>query len=500
MSSSHAFKRIARDASIYGFATAIGRMIGMLTAPVLTRIFAPADYGVIALVQVAISFAIVLAGMNIGSGIGYYFYKNEDAETRKQTISVGFAALVGMAAVLAGLLAVFAPQISAILRIDRQHLASSYDLTHYLRVGALGMFFSIIQTGFQSLLRLMRKPTQYLVVEVVALAGYVVPLLVLVVYLRLGIEGVFWAGVIGSMLGFLCGLAFVANYFVRTFSSALLLMLLAYALPQMPGLVINWFQVQLGRLFINYYATLTDQGLYSIAFAVASILVLGITAFRLAYDPYAMSIMKRDDASKTYAHTYSAFAFVFGTLLGLLAAFSKPILLILTPPAYHEAHRMVFWLAGAAFYMGANNIVATGIWLTGRTVYTSYAQIFAFISLMSFNAILVPAIGAEGAAISYLLGAVTQSLAYYYFAQRLHRIPFRYWEVHGMVILIVSTSWCHTQVVSSMSLIPSLLMTIPTAAITMVIAWFIGLNEADRTALLGWLRSGYVKLATRGAR
>ena len=52
--------------------------------------------------------------------------------------------------------------------------------------------------------------------------------------------------------------------------------------------------------------------------------------------------------------------------------------MILTPPEYHSAYPLVLIFSAASFYLGANNILATGIWISEKTSLTSYAQIFLF--------------------------------------------------------------------------------------------------------------------------
>lgn len=477
------FGRLAKDASIYGLGAAVGRAVGVLMAPILTRIFSPAEYGIIALIQLAVSFAVILAGMNIGSGISFYYFKVDDEPARRLVLSTGFAALIVLSAFIAGLLMLFAPQVAALLQMRSEGPVVGYDLVRFLRIAAIGMFFMLMQTGCQSLLRLLHKPSRYLIVELVALTTTVSTVLVLVVWLRHGVEGVFWAGVVGPAVGLACSVIFVVNRFGRVFSWGMLGLILAYAMPQLPAVVINWFQTQLGRVFINYYTNLSEQGLYSIAFQIASIVVLATTAFRLAYDPYALSIMKRPDAPKIYARTYSIFGVGFGLVLALAGAFAKPVLQVLTPPAYHEAHRMVFWLAAAAFYMGANNIVATGIWLTGRTIFTSYAQLLSFVALTAVNLALVPVLGAEGAAISYFVGTLAQSLAYYSFAQRLYPIPYSYWRMHGVIACVMALSWLQTRLVGDAGLIEASALAIPVALAGCLVVLGFGFTAENRAAL-----------------
>ena len=79
-----------------------------------------------------------------------------------------------------------------------------------------------------------------------------------------------------------------------------------------------------------------------------------------------------------------------GSNFATLISFAKPALQILAPTEYHEAHTLVFWLAASGFYMGANNIVSTGIWLSKRTIFSSYAQGISFLIVIIANFLLVP--------------------------------------------------------------------------------------------------------------
>ena len=477
-------KKLGKQSVVYGLSTALGRAVSLITAPILTRIFAPSDYGIIALVQVAIGFAIIFAGMNLGSGITYYYFHYSDEKTQKSVLASGITVVVILGLFISSLLYVFAPRIDALFQL-RANAAEVFDLAPYLRIASLGLFFGLVQTAMQTILRINQKPQKYFFVEVGALLTYLFSVLFLVVWLRVGLEGVFWSGVASSFVGMLLGIFFVHSKIKGTVSLALLGPIVLYALPQLPGVVVNWVQSQIGRLFINYHATLTEQGLYSIAFILASVLVMIATAFRMAYDPYAMSIMKNSDAKSTYAKFYSLYAFVFGALFGLIAGFAKPALIILTPPEYYAAHSMVFWLAGGAFFMGANNILGTGIWITRKTVFTSYAQFITFAVVVVASLLLVPRFEGTGAAIAFFLGSVAQSLAYYFFAQRLYRISYRYMQVNLMMLCLMILGWLHSRIVDEAGLVESIMIGMVTFIFSVVFAFVLAFSEQHRQRIRG---------------
>ncbi len=97
--------------------------------------------------------------------------------------------------------------------------------------------------------------------------------------------------------------------------------------------------------------------------------------------------------------------------------------------------------------MVANNIVSTGIWLSKRNIFSSYAQGISFLIVIMANILLVPSSGILGASVALFLGAFTKSIATYNFSQRLHSIPFRYWRVSGLIFSLLFLGWIHSNLV-----------------------------------------------------
>ena len=178
-----------------------------------------------------------------------------------------------------------------------------------------------------------------------------------------------------------------------------------------------------------------QQGLYSIALQISSAFVLFTTAFRMAWDPLALSIMREERAPEVYARMYTGYVVGMGVLSGCLALFAKPVLIVLTPAAYHTAFSLVFILNYAFLMQMANNILGIGIAVSARTKYISYAQTVAFTTNTVLNFALIAWWHAAGAAWALAAGVVAQSIAYYYFAQRLYPIPYQYKRMHLVALI-----------------------------------------------------------------
>ena len=107
-------KTLAKQSLIYGVSSGIGRLLSLISAPILTRIFNPSEYGIISLVQIALGLAIIFAGFNIGSGVTFYYFYYDDHKLKKNVLSSGFVTIVSLGFLIASALFLFADQINSI--------------------------------------------------------------------------------------------------------------------------------------------------------------------------------------------------------------------------------------------------------------------------------------------------------------------------------------------------------------------------------------------------
>ncbi|MBT6851574.1 MAG: hypothetical protein HOA16_10305 [Opitutae bacterium] len=329
------------------------------------------------------------------------------------------------------------------------------------------------------MLRFLGKPYHYVVVQLSHILPMLIATLVFVTVFEIGVLGVFLGGVVGATCGFCVAFLMLAGRLFRTPAKLVLLPVLLYALPQIPATILNWGQTQIGRYCINLFLSLREQGIYSVGFAIASSLIMLTTSFRLAYDPFALSVMKKPEAPSIYAKTYKLYVCVFGVMLSFLAALGQPLVQIIFPISYLDAHRLIPLLATGFFYMGASNILATGIWVSGSPVFTSYAQGLAFILLVPANLFLVPAIGVLGGAVAFLAGNLAYNLFVYRFAQKLFPIPYSYWRTHlwalGANLMFLGS----TELTNGLNLLELSAVGILISCFCIALIWILFLNRDD---------------------
>jgi len=428
-------KRLSKDAAFYGGGRALSQLFSFILAPIMTAIFSPAEYGIMSLLQTVFGFMIVIALINVGSGVFFYFYDTDDKSDKKNIISTSFFFHLIIASFFATLIWIFASYFSGLLNI-RDIDVDYQDYTKYIRILSVGLFFSIIKNEFQSVLRMLRRPKQFFIMTLIEIITGLCLTILLVVVLEKGIEGAFYAGIMTTITACLVGFFMVKDQYVSKFSFIYLGLFFSYALPQFPSVFFNWGLSQSNRFFLNYYSTLTEQGLYSIGLKVSSVFLLFSIAFRMAWDPFAFSIMKKDHAKETYRKFYNYYALFFIWAASGVALFGKPLLILLTPIEYHSAYMIIGILVFAFFLQTGNNMLGIGISITKKTKYISYIQAIVFIAVVALSLFLIPKYDAMGAAFVFLIGTVIQSILYFVIAEKLHRINYNFWRMLFFSIII----------------------------------------------------------------
>lgn len=444
--------RLSKDTLLYGSAVAIGRSSTLFLAPILTHLFAPSEYGALALVQFMTGLFAVFAGLNISSGVGYFFFEKNERRHQGKVLFNGYLVAKLFSTVLCCVYFFSAKVIAQVLFGDQIDQNFETEIVHMIEISSISLFFSIMLISLQSKMRFLHKPSSFLAIEFIVFVVNLVLVISLLLILNHGIYAVIWTNAIANFAGFLIAFYVVCQAFTLSFSKVIAGDILLYALPQVPSVILNWLQVQAGRYFLSQYSGISELGIYSLAFTVGGLVLFLGSAFRLAYDPYALSVMNEKDAKEKYRDAF----FVAGLLILLasvvLGLFARPIIFLISPAEYQQAHMLVPFIAIGSFYVCINNILATGIWLSKKTIYTSISSLISCSVVLLFCFMVIPIYGALAAAFSFVCGGLVQSFAYYYFSQKLYRINYNFWEIQFLTVVIILVFSCYVTFAENMLL------------------------------------------------
>lgn len=406
---------LSKDALLYGIGDALGRLIGLILLPVLTRVFGPSDYGRLDILSISYVFLLFVAQLNIPSGVQRFYYRNE-ARGRQEMVSSSYVFMAFAALGVAGLIALLSGWIASQFG-DHSHAmqASVLLLAAALPVEATWSYFLL-------LLRLRRKPVAFSVANaarVVLTPGLTV---LLVVLMEQGIVGVFRAKFVSLTLLTIGLFPFVRGDFNRRVRFRTFQEVCAFSLPGHPAILLRQVLVLAPRYLLAYFAPLSAVGLFGIAMRISNVMKIYVAAFNRAWNPFAYQNEGTRDERAIYELAFKGFSASLLVLVMMLSLFSSNLLRLLTTPEYHGAALLVPGIALHFAMDGPARIFSTALYTRGRVQTTSYLAMLRMGVFLLSGIVLTPRFGAAGMVASLALASIVFGVAYGVIAYR--TLPF----------------------------------------------------------------------------
>ena len=410
--------RLTWDSIKYGGAQAVGRGLQMILVPIFTRVFSPAEYGVIDVLALVATVAAVLIIMGTDSALSRFYYEAGDAE-QKRTL-VGTLALwrAGLALGIAMLLWAFAPLLSRVI-------LASPDYAKYVRITAWSLPFTVFVYFENDVLRTTFQPGRFFALNVINTLAVAGVSILFVVGLKKGVSGVLFGRLAGDGLSALVGLALIRGAFAVRFDRPLLARLLAFSVPLIPAVVAYWAISYADRWVLVHYTNLTLVGMYALAVKLSMVMVLGTSAFQLAWGPFAFEHARDPESGRTFSRVLTLYAAVASFLALALGMFAPEFLGVLAPAAYHGAAEPGALLVFGVVALGGYSLAGMGANLAYRTELTAWCSGVAAVVTIGLALLLVRPYGALGVATATLIGFASSTALLYVASQRVHPLPYR---------------------------------------------------------------------------
>jgi O-antigen/teichoic acid export membrane protein len=409
------FKQLAGHSAIYGFAGIAGRLVALLVIPILTRILTPQEYGYIDILTTVTGFFGMAALLGMNASVTNLYYEMENEKQRCDLITSGVLFLVvwGLLVLLltAGLGYYFG---SIVLRVEVPFL--------WLFLALATAYLGTIRDLFSNIFRLLLMPWTY---SILAIAGMLVSyglIIVLVIAQDWRVMGYLSGMLVGTLLVAILPVVFLRNLLRGGISWDLLKRMLAFGVPLMPTDVATWAISYFERLSILSAFTTADLGVYSVGTRIAGIVVLGTFAFRLAWAPLSLSIQNRPDAHRFYRLVDKGYKIIASLFAIGLSIAASPILLMMTPPAYHSGFRVIGFMALGVFFAGGYWVSGLGLAFAKKTVYIMISVVCSAVTAIALFQLLPLYLGVVGTALAGCIGHIIGNIAVLFFGERFHKM------------------------------------------------------------------------------
>ncbi|TMQ67505.1 MAG: hypothetical protein E6K78_04720 [Candidatus Eisenbacteria bacterium] len=413
-----ALKRLTGESLVYGLGQVSGRAVQLLLVPVLTRVLTRDVYGVADLVLAYSQFVVLVLVFGMDSALVRFFYREPDREARRRMVTTSLAFRIAMAFPAALLLAWLATPLSG-------GLVGSSAYRKYVLIGASTLPFTLLVLFANDVLRVTFQPWKFIALNLVQTLTTGGISLWLVLHRGLGVAGVLYGKLAGDALTAVLGLVLTRPSLAPRGDRAVLTRMLSFGLPLVPASLAYGVVIASDRFFLQRHRGLAEVGVYAVAVKFFAVAMMGVSAFSLAFFPFAHERAQSADAPRLYARVLALYVAVASLGALVIGSFAPEALVLLVPPEYRAAAGPALVLTFAAVAYGAYYVACLGIQLSLRTPLLGATALGAALVSLVANATLTPRFGAAGAAAATLAAHVVLVALTYAAAQRVHPMPYR---------------------------------------------------------------------------
>ena len=435
-------KILAKQSSHYFGGRLFLMAAGLISFPIMTRIFSVADYGLLGLVMTTVTFIIAITKMGLPSAI-VRFYEEQKARDRivDYYSTLFFASLI----IAAGVTLLF---ISA-LQLFPADLLNEY-LIKLLSLAGILIFTRSSSAALISFLRAEQRTKLFNLISIVDRYGSLACSIFLVFFIVKGLYG-FFVGQIVASVGILFLLLFITRGRIKIgrqhFCPDQLKQAVKFGFPllwaEMGHLILSYAD----RYLIQLYLGSTALGLYTAGYNLTTYITEAIIyPINYAMTPIYMNILVNQgeqQAREFFTRLFTYFMLILAPAVFGFIAVDKDLISFLASAKYAEVYLILpYIILGQAIY-ACTIILNAGLFINKKTLKVTYVMLGACLLNIGLNVVLIPLSGILGAAQATLISYFFYAFVLTYFSMRefsfsieYQRILF-YFLASGIMFLVI---------------------------------------------------------------
>lgn len=385
----------------FSFGTWVSAALSILTLPIITALIRPDQFGRAAMFSLAVGLVHQLVTLGADQAYAREYYSRSPGEDRAALLRDALALPLGLSVAAAMAIVVLAEPVTRLLfgepdRFAALLLAATVVMMLAERFAMLTLRMEQRAVAF-SFLRILFALTTFLVTlgyallvdtSFHAIAAAQLAGLVLVSVIAIGAARKSWRPGAVSPAG------------IRS--------ALAYGLPFIPAFAAMWVVEATDKIALRYFTDFTELGIFSAAYRFIALVTLVQAGFSTFWVPVSFDLYERDPslARATFSRSLNVMtALLFAAGFAVLLA--KELIALLFAADYRDAAWVMPFLLFVPLMYALSEISSGGINLARRPRWHSVIAVVTAAANVALNLLLVPGLGALGAAVatgcSYML-------------------------------------------------------------------------------------------------
>ena len=431
--------RLGRQSGAYALASVVGPGTGLLLLPVYTRYLAPAEFGLIALLEVVALILTSVFSLGMPAFVSFLFVDHQSGDARRRAFGTLFVAVSAVNLVLAAI---------AWVALERSlaWLLPSVPFWPFVPLVIAATLFEPYWAMAGAMLQMQERAGHYSLLSTARILVSIALRVLLVVAWTSGVAGFMWANVLTAAMFAVVSLVIVRREVQPAFEFAVVRQAIAVGGPTVPNNLLSYGFRLMDRVVLERFGSLDQIGLYYLAMRIAEVMRLASDVFINAWRPVFFKeagtpgFLERDvPVIIRLASVGLVSCFV------VLSLFAPAVVWIFMAPSYAGAAQFVPLLVAAMVVKGFYAFPYIAVWYRRKTIWVPALSAITLVFAVVANIVLTDRLGVIGVAAALLLSYCCLTVLMWAVSQRL--LPVRYpWRAvlsaaaWGAVVVLAGTA------------------------------------------------------------
>lgn len=384
------YKYLGKNTLIFAISSFGTKFLSFLLVPLYTNVLSTQEYGTADLITTTATLLIFVLTINIADAV--LRFSIERRQNQCDILSYGIHVLmVGSLWCTLGLGIVYLTRL-----LD-------WPLEYYLFILLIFVFTALYQI-LTNYLRGVDKVIHVAIAGIISSAGIIVGNILFLLVFKIGIMGYLISLILGPALASIYCIVIIGEpgrtFYVNTCSKEIMKEMRKYCIPLIFNNVALWINAFLDRYFVTAYCGVGENGIYSVASKIPTILATCYTVFSQAWNISAIKEFDSEDKDGFFSKTYIAYNSLITVFCSILIILNIPLAKILYAKEFFAAWQYSSVLLLSVMF-NSLTIIIGGIFNAvkeTRTVATT--TVLSAVVNTVLNVILIPMMGVLGAAIA----------------------------------------------------------------------------------------------------
>ena len=416
----------------FGMGNFIVLITGFISSPIITRLVMPDELGKFSLFNTLTNLFlfIILCGLD-QAYIRFFYEEREDSRGRLLINIIKIPLMINF--VLSIILIILYNFLSTLLIGQVSIMLILVMIVHNT--------FNIINKFSMVVVRMQQKGKAYSFLQVLGRISYIAFIFISLNWFHHDYRVLVFGTVLSNVVVAMIAVAIERKYWFSPKSSSKLNTttqeMLRFGIPLIFSFSITWILQSTDKFFIEGFNGYAELGIYTAAFTIVSLLNAVQETFVTFFTPVANEHYKKNPKDTEFFTRINVIATVLMFLVGVGIIVFKDIFVMLLGENYREASYIFPFLIFMPLMLTISETTVIGINFHKQTKKHIKISLIAAIVNIIGNLILVPLLGARGAAISTGFSYVVLYIFRTYESNKLYKVNYN--QVNLFISLILLT-------------------------------------------------------------